>query len=172
MTLQTSIENRNMASGVVGEFSRNDNSFSFTGVLESSDESQNEFGVGVSFTLPLTGDDTFAVGNPIGTTFAGILCCPKSATRPDLEASPFVKNGTFVEIATRGFLSVNLNGGGSRGDLVYCSQFTGELLALSPDSAPTAGLIRVPGGLVTREAQDSGIAEIYIDIAGSVHTPV
>lgn len=166
--MQTTVSNTFQASGVTGEFSRSENQDSFGAKLNSDTEANNLMSRAVHH---VDGDDT-QVGVAADGNFAGLLCNPKAAYRVGLTDSLVVPNESQCEVATRGYLWVLLGSAADIGDFVYYSDTTGALSTVAPDTAPGAGVTRLPGGkVVGRNVTEAGLAEIYFDVAGSTETP-
>lgn len=166
--MQTSITNEFLSNGIAGEFSRSTNCDSNGAILMSSTESRN-----VAGRVVLTTDDNdYEVGIGSDGVFAGILASPKTGIRQTLATQEYITNATQVEVATRGYVWVDVAASADVGDLVYYTPTTGVVSTLSPTTAPTGALARVPGGIVVgKNVTEAGLCEIYFDIAGSTAVP-
>jgi len=166
--MQTSITNEFLTNGIAGEFSRSDNCHADGKILQSTTEANNVAGR----VVLTTEDNDYEVGINAGGVFAGILASPKMGIRQTLETQLYITNATQVEVAVRGYLWVELATAANVGDLVYYTAATGVISAKDPSVAPEATEIRIPGGqVVGKNVTTAGLAEIYIDIAGSDLAP-
>ncbi len=165
--MQSSVTNEFLASGVAGEFSRSTNQDAFGAILNSSTESTNVAGR----VVLTTEDNDYEVGVNSDGVFAGILASPKTGVRQTLATQAYITNATQVEVATRGYLWVEVASTADKGDLVYYTPATGVISTLAPDTAPTTE-VRLPGGIVVgKNVTEAGLCEIYFDIAGSTAVP-
>lgn len=163
MGTQSSVTNEFLATGIPGEFSRSENQRSRGAMIVSATEANNVFGRVVK---DVAGND-YNVGVGASGNFAGILSCPKTAIRPQLEAQAFVANETGVEVAESGYVFVTLSAAAAIGDFVYYTPATGVILTAPPATTAPAGSERVPGGLVTgTNVSGAGVGEITFDING------
>lgn len=167
--VQTTVTNTNLATGIVGEFSRDINQDSISVVLNSATESLNVVGSVVHF---VDGND-YEAGVAADGNIAGVLVTPKANYRASLTtAQGYINNNAQTEVATRGYIFVDLPAAADKGDFVYYSDTDGTLATAAPDTAPSAGYTRLAGGTVTKNATEEGVGEIYIDIlSGSTETP-
>ena len=162
--MQSSVTNEFQATGIPGEFSRSGNQESRGAILNSATEANNIVGR-VVFTVDGNSNE---VGVAADGNFAGILCSPKTAVRPTLDAQAFILNDTQVEVAERGYLFVTLPAAADIGDFVYFSNTTGALATAAPATTAPVGHSRLPGGTVQgQNVTVAGVGEIYFDIAGS-----
>lgn len=160
--VQTTVSNRFQATGIPGEFSRSENQDAFGAIINSTSEANNVIGR-VVFS---NGSDEVTVDG--AGNLAGVLGFPKVTVRQTLDAQSFVGNGSQVEIATKGYMFVELPAAANVGDFVYYDSTTSALLTEAPAVAPPANSVRLPGGLVKGfNISGAGIAEIYFDLSGS-----
>ena len=165
--MQKSITNTANATGIVGTFSRSNDQDAHGAILVSATEANNVVGRAVKSVATNANE----VGVAASGNLAGLLVTPKIAYRPSLAAQAFLPNGMQCEVATKGYVFVNLLSAANAGDFVYYSDTTGELISAAPGVAPAAGYTRLNGGLVKRLTDAAGFNEIYFDLAGSTETP-
>lgn len=165
---QTSIVNKELGSGVVGEFYSTEPQRTREKLLESAKPALNKIGVAV--TQVENEDDQVGVG--ASRVFAGIIGSPKSLVRQGLDNVTTIKNGVLVECYLQGYMFVDLPASAAIGDYVYYSNADGTLSSSSPVNPAPAGTTRVPGGTVRiKNVLSSGIAIIYLDDAGDKTQP-
>jgi hypothetical protein len=165
--MQSSVTNSLQATGIIGEFSREGGKRANGVILNSDTESNNIVGRVVHF---VDGND-YEVGVAADGNLAGVLCCPKNSYRVGLGAVPYLPNTSQSEVAEEGYMFVLMAGAADKGDWVYFSDTTGEILTAAPGVVPTAGYSRLPGGYVTKNVSGAGVGEIYFDLAGSNELP-
>jgi hypothetical protein len=161
--VQQIVSNRFLATGIPGEFSRSMNQDAIGKILKSTAEASN---VVCRVVFNTAGNDE-EVNVDIGGTLAGLLGFPKVTIRKSLDAQAFISNGSQVQVATRGYMCVNLPAAAKIGDFVYYNSTTKALLTAAPATAPAANSVRLPGGLVKGfNITAPGTAEIYFDLSG------
>ena len=162
--VQKVVQNRELATGIPGEFYSNLHQRSEGKIINSDTESLNVIGVAVK-QKSASVDDLVAVDGAGG--LAGLLGTPKVVYRETLDSVAFVSNGQQVEVLKGGYVIVNLPGAANIGDWVYYSDTTGVLETKAPNAAPTAGHSRLPGGTVQiKTVTGAGVGIIYFDLAG------
>ena len=165
---QTSVTNKALGTGVVGEFYSTEPQRTRGKLLVSASELLNVIG-SVATQVAAEADQA---GIAASTVFAGIIGTPKSLFRLGLEAETVIPNGTAVELIQQGFVIVPFTAAADIGDFVYYSNVTGVLTTAAPGATAPALHTRLPGGTVEIfNVAVAGIGVIYLDSAGDKTEP-
>lgn len=168
------------AFGRVGEFAYSGPRRVQPAILNSADPTMNVIGraavilAGATGSFPVAGDaganpKTLSVGMGVAGVFAGILMFPKdyvsygtSAGGP-LAPTVTLPNGTVVELATEGDVTVALPAASNPGDVVYVKTADGTLVTAAPGAAIPAASFG-PIGTVERFVNGAaGLAVVHIE---------